>query len=54
MRECLETHSDKLILSNSLCDLASIILKIIILRIGVKVPSKKKFCYCDQVRSCTF
>ena len=52
MRENLETCSDKLILSNKLCDLASIILKNKYW--VVRVPSKKRFCYWNQVHSSIF
>ena len=49
MREYLETRSDKSISSNSLCDLASIILKNNYFENEeLKVSSKKSFCYWDQ------
>ena len=49
MHEYSEIHSDKLVSTNSLCDLGSIIL-----RMRVKVPSKKRYCYWNQVCSSIF
>ena len=52
IHECLETRSDKPISSNSLCDLASFILKNNYFENEeLKYHQKKRFCYWDQVRS---